>query len=217
MGTHEKECKNTRERILEVACEVFAQQGFHNTTIRDICQQAQVNVAAINYYFKSKEKLYEEVCKYIFGFSGKNDDPRFSLGESKKPEEKLRVFIRSFLLNILGKDRSNRREIIMGREMIEPTGAFNIVIKDMIKPRFQQLHSIVKALMGKGTEDALVRRCCFSIVGQCLYYLFARPVVLKLNPKQKYDNAGIEKLADHITQFSLIAITQLALENRERE
>ena len=217
MGTHEKECKNTRERILEVACEVFAQQGFHNTTIRDICQQAQVNVAAINYYFKSKEKLYEEVCKYIFGFSAKNDDPRFSLGESKKPEEKLRVFIRSFLLNILGKDRSNRREIIMGREMIEPTGAFNIVIKDMIKPRFQQLHSIVKALLGKGTEDALVRRCCFSIVGQCLYYQFARPVVLKLNPKQKYDNAGIEKLADHITQFSLIAITQLALENKERK
>ncbi|MBW2183064.1 MAG: DUF1956 domain-containing protein, partial [Deltaproteobacteria bacterium] len=132
-------------------------------------------------------------------------------------EEKLKAFIRYFLLNILGKDRSNRREVIMGREMIEPTGAFNIVIKDMIKPRFQQLHSIVKDLLEKGTEDEIVRRCCFSIVGQCLYYRFARPVVLKLNPKQKYDNAGIGKLADHITQFSLIAITQLTLENKERK
>jgi hypothetical protein len=50
-----------------------------------------------------------------------------------------------------------------------------------------------------------------------LYYRFARPVVHKLNPKQKYDKEGIQKLADHITQFSLIAITQLALENRERK
>ncbi len=217
MDKQEKDCEKTRDRILKVACEVFTEQGFHNTTIRDICQQAQVNVAAVNYYFKSKEKLYEEVCKYIFGFSAENGDPRFKLGGNKTPEEKLKAFIRSFLSNILGKDQSNRREVIMGREMIEPTGAFNIVIKDMIKPRFQQLHSIVKDLLKKGTEDAIVRRCCFSITGQCLYYRFARPVVLKLNPQQKYDKKGIEKLADHITQFSLIAITQLALENRERK
>ena len=105
----------------------------------------------------------------------------------------------------------------MGREMVEPTGAFNIVIKDMIKPRFQQLHSIVKALLGDSTEDEVVRKCCFSIVGQCLYYRFARPVVLKLNPQQKYDREGIKKLADHITQFSLNAIRQRALENKERK
>lgn len=217
MGKHEKECKNTRERILEIACEVFTEHGFRNTTIREICHKAQVNVAAVNYYFNSKEKLYEDVCKHIFGFSPEDTDPRFTLGESKKPEEKLKAFIRYFLLNILGNDKSNRREIIMGREMIEPTGAFDIVIKDMIKPRFQQLHAIVKALMGKDTEDEIVRRCCFSIVGQCLYYRFARPVVLKLNPKQKYDNAGIEKLADHISRFSLNAIENLALENKGRK
>ncbi|MCK5254770.1 MAG: helix-turn-helix transcriptional regulator, partial [Deltaproteobacteria bacterium] len=43
----------TRGRILQVACEVFAKRGFRNTTIRDICQQAQVNIASVNYYFSS--------------------------------------------------------------------------------------------------------------------------------------------------------------------
>ena len=113
MDIQEKERKNTRECILEVACEVFAQQGFRNTTIRDICQKARVNVAAVNYHFGSKDKLYEEVCKYIFGLSAGSADPRFALGESENPEEKLKVFIRAFLSNILDKDRSNRRDMII--------------------------------------------------------------------------------------------------------
>lgn len=207
----------TRGRILQVACEVFAKRGFRNTTIRDICQQAQVNIASVNYYFSSKEKLYEAVCKYACGHSIENTDPKFKLGENRTPEEKLKAFIEALLLTILSKDQSNWKEMIMGREMIEPTNALNIVIEEMIKPRFQQLHTIVKTLLGEGAEDEVVRRCCLSITGQCLYYRFARPVILQLNPKQKFDNAGIEKLAAHITQFSLNAVKQFALEKKERK
>ena len=217
MNRQENEHKEARERILQAACEIFAERGFLNTTIRDICQQAQVNIAAVNYYFNSKENLYEEVCKHIFGLSAENADSRFKLGENKNPEEKLKAFIQAILLTILTKKRSNWREMIMSREMVSPTSALNIVIEDMIKPRFQQLYSIVKDLLGEGADDELVRRCCLSITGQCLYYRFARPVILKLNPKQKYDMAGIEKLSDHITQFSLNAIKQLASENKERK
>ena len=69
MDKPENESTKTRERILQIACEVFAKRGFRNTTIRDICQQAHVNIAAINYYFSSKENLYEAVCKYACGIS----------------------------------------------------------------------------------------------------------------------------------------------------
>jgi AcrR family transcriptional regulator len=217
MGKQQKENMKPQERILRVACEVFAKQGFRNTTIRDICQNAQVNIAAVNYYFNSKEKLYEEVCKYLCSLSVENADPRFRLGENIKPEEQLKTFIQLLLLNILVKNHSNWMEMIMGREMVEPTNALNIVIKDMIKPRFQQLYEIVKALLGEGVTDEIVRRCCLSITGQCLYYRFARPVVLRVNPQQKFNKEGIERLANHITRFSLIAIKQLALENKERK
>jgi len=217
MDKREKENRNTREHILQVACEVFAERGFRNTTIRDICHKAQVNVAAVNYYFNSKEMLYEEVCKYVLGLSADNADPRFTLGENRRPEEKLKAFIQLLLLTILDKDRSSWREMIMGREMIEPTNALNIVIEDMIKPRFQQLYLIVKDLLGEGVEDELVRKCCLSITGQCLYYRYAQPVVLQLNPQQKFDTAGIEALAGHITQFSLHAIKRFASDNGEKE
>ena len=216
MDKHDGDHHKTKERILQVACEVFAKQGFRNTTIRDICQQAHVNVAAVNYYFNSKDELYETVCKYIFGLSSENVEPRFELGGKRKPEEKLKAFIEALLLTVLHEDRSNWGEMIMGREMIDPTNALNIVIEDMIKPRFQQLYEIVKTLLGEGIEDETVRRCCLSITGQCLYYRFGQPVVLQLNPRQAFDHTGIEELTEHITQFSLHALKQLAYENRGR-
>jgi len=207
----------TRERILTIACEVFAEQGFRDTTIRDICQQAKVNIAAVNYYFGSKEHLYEEVCKYLFGLSVGNADPLFELHEEHTPEENLRTFIRDLLVNVLSQDRAHWRHMIMSREMVDPTSALTIVVKDMIKPRFQQLYAVVERLLGENAPDELIRRCCLSITGQCLYYRFAQPVVLKLSPRQKFDKTGIEKLADHIARFSLNAIKQFAVENKERK
>ena len=104
----------------------------------------------------------------------------------------------------------------MSREMVDPTSALTIVIKDMIKPRFQQLYAVVESLLGENAKDELIRRCCLSITGQCLYYRFAQPVVLKLSPRQKFDKTGIEQLADHIARFSLNAIKQFASTKRER-
>ena len=129
----DNEHSKTRERILTIACEVFAKRGFRNTTVRDICQQADVNLASVNYYFNSKEKLYEEVCKYACGISSEDRSVRFQLNSSSKPEEQLKSFVKALLTNVLGKEPSSWRHMIMSREMVEPTNALSIIIKEMIK------------------------------------------------------------------------------------
>src|SRR5271157_5556877 len=50
-----------RDRVLEVACELFAEAGFHGTHSREICKRAGTNVAGICYHFQSKEGLYQAV------------------------------------------------------------------------------------------------------------------------------------------------------------
>ena len=48
---------NTRQRVLEAAGEVFAERGFRAATVREICQRAKANLAAVNYHFGDKERL----------------------------------------------------------------------------------------------------------------------------------------------------------------
>ena len=53
----------TRDRLLEAAGVVFSEKGFEHSTAREICSLAQVNSAAVNYYFGGKERLYVEVLR----------------------------------------------------------------------------------------------------------------------------------------------------------
>jgi AcrR family transcriptional regulator len=58
--------RDTKTRILDSAERLFAGNGFHNTSLRDITKDAEVNLAAVNYHFGSKESLFEEVFKRHF-------------------------------------------------------------------------------------------------------------------------------------------------------
>jgi len=54
---------DTKERILDVAERLFAEQGFANTSLRHIIAEAGVNLAAIHYHFGSKEELLDELIR----------------------------------------------------------------------------------------------------------------------------------------------------------
>ena len=55
----------TRRQLLEAAGEVFAEAGFRDATVREICRRAGANIAAISYHFGDKEKLYAEVLRLL--------------------------------------------------------------------------------------------------------------------------------------------------------
>lgn len=58
--------KDTKTTILDVAERLFAQNGFAGTSIRAIVEEAEVNIAAINYHFKSKEGLFLAIIQRRF-------------------------------------------------------------------------------------------------------------------------------------------------------
>jgi len=66
MSEKKVKIKGTKDKILEVANQLFAKHGFGNTSIRDIASAADVNLSAINYHFKNKENLYWKVFDYNY-------------------------------------------------------------------------------------------------------------------------------------------------------
>ena len=71
---------DTKNKILSIANELFARNGFDGVSIRDIAQAADVNVASINYHFKNKLNLLHEIFNYNYDFI---DDEISKLVEDK--------------------------------------------------------------------------------------------------------------------------------------
>jgi len=57
---------STEEKIKEAARKVFTQKGYAATRTRDIAEEAGLNLALLNYYFRSKEKLFEIIMMEKF-------------------------------------------------------------------------------------------------------------------------------------------------------
>ncbi len=197
---------DTPDRLLEAAGEVFAEKGFRSATIREICKRAGANVAAVNYHFHNKENLYIAVVKYSHRCAFEKYPTDMGLDKDASAEERLMVFIKSFLFRILDEGRPAWHGRLMLREMIEPTGALDALVNDTIRPHFNLLSSIIREILEDNVSAKDVQASAFSIVGQCLFYCHARPVIERLIPGQRYRTKEIEELAGHINRFSLAAL-----------
>ena len=57
---------NSKQKVLDGALRLFYQKGFHATSVRDIAEQAGVNISIISYYFKSKQGLLEHLVVHYY-------------------------------------------------------------------------------------------------------------------------------------------------------
>src|SRR3954468_6015625 len=87
----------TRRNLLDAASEVFAEVGFRAATVREICQRAGANIAAVNYHFGDKEQLYRAVLKGTCQTALEKYPADFGLPPKATPEQRLRAFVHSFL------------------------------------------------------------------------------------------------------------------------
>lgn len=200
----------TRTQILEAAGAVFASVGFRDATVREICARAGVNIAAVNYHFGDKETLYREVLRYSQAEAFTQYPPLLNVSPAAPAEARLRAFLHSWLLRTFSSGATAWHGQLISREMVDPTGALDEIVRDKIQPMSLQLRGIVGEILGLPPGDEQVRLCTLSIVGQCVFYHHCRPVLTRLFPQQPpLDTLGTERLADHITRFSLAAMRHL--------
>ncbi len=198
----------TDHRLLEAAGEVFAEKGFHKATIREICRRADANVAAVNYHFGNKEGLYAAVLKYARRCAARSPAPDDGVPESEL-QEQLREFIHNFLQRIFDTGRPAWLAKLMAREMVEPTRVLDKIVQEQIAPNHARLRRIIRGIVGEDVDEEGVRHSALSIVGQCVFYRQGRAVIERLYPEQKFGQKDIERLAEHITLFSLGALKEV--------
>lgn len=198
-----------RQRILEAAGEVFSEYSYRQATIREICGRAGVNVASVNYHFQDKNNLYIETLRYWKDIAFEKYPRELGTSESDPPEKRLEGFIRSFVYRILDTGIESRFGRLMAKEFAEPTAALDVIVEEVARPMFHILSAIVGRIIKRDPASNASLYCCASVVGQCLYFLYARPVLHRLVGEGKVRSMDMEDVAGHICRFSLAALASM--------
>ena len=198
-----------RSKLLEAAAEIFAQRGYHAATVREICMRANANIASVNYHFGDKLGLYTEVLRRSVRAVG-HDRVRALFDQDLQPDEVLRAVIKIMLQGLYGDDRPTLPFRIMRHELVQPTPALPRVIDEVIRPNYNRMRAIIAGMLGRPVDDETTRLCVHSVMGQVLFYPQARPILAHLWADLKMSPAMLERIADHIADFSLAYIRSVA-------
>jgi AcrR family transcriptional regulator len=201
-----KDADDPRDRLLLAAGQAFAEHGYDAATVRDICLKAGANVAAVNYYFGDKRRLYIESVKHAHQERVRQVPlPEWPVG--KPAAERLHDFVATMLERMLGFGQPPWQVRLMLREVLHPTDACRELVEDYIRPHFAVLVSILDELAGGGLAEPELRRIGLSIIGQCFLYRAAGDVVGMLVPAAEIAALHTPaQLADHVTRYALAAL-----------
>ncbi|MDD9301567.1 MAG: CerR family C-terminal domain-containing protein [Desulfobacter sp.] len=198
--------KETRKRLLNAACKMFSQNGYTKTRVADICKQACANQASINYYFKDKAGLYIESWQYSVDRFG---ETLFADMEGCSPQEQLQKYIQNLMNKFTDTGEKGAFSRLYMMELVNPTGLIQDAWYDKIQPNRQKLHQIIQNIMGQTPDRETLIFCELNISSQCRSLLTINPRDMAYFLGQPLDQDLINRMADHITQFSIAGIKAL--------
>jgi len=110
------------------------------------------------------------------------------------------------MLMLLDENNASSQCRIMARELADPTPALDQIVREAIAPLHKFLGKLVCEIMGDRSAKPSYGVVCTASWGSVYITRHTPPVLLRLNPKLRYDNKEIQAIAKHIAGFSLAGI-----------
>lgn len=157
--------------------EKFACHGFGATSVREICEAAGVNVAAINYYFRSKEQLYHEVFKALFEDVGA---PLMAIPatvhDQASWEGALTEWIMTALRLVADENPPTRWMVqLTAHERTHPSSVFPVLYESFFKPLRESLGMLLRMGMPAGAEEADLHIWEIAVASQVVVFIHRAP------------------------------------------
>jgi|SRR5215475_6283378 len=201
-------------RLLKAARRLFAEKGMAATSIRDLAQEAGVNVAAVNYHFGDKEQLYLETLRYCYRTCGVLNERGNQIlqqaihqGTREAALRGIRDYIRQLMHALFFSEDARLQAKLMFREMSDPTPALEVILREFIFPKRELLCKLLAQANPALRYDKNLSLYAASIMGQVLYYRTSLPVFLRLFETAEMTPELSERIATHIADFTLAALT----------
>ena len=176
----------TRDRILKTAVKLFAERGYEATSIRTLAAKAQVNQAAINYHFKTKDGLYREVLRDAIHALTEDQLSHAQETQAMPRERALGEFVRQQLRPLSARDDVTRYIHILTWEAVQPTEVYRKLVSEEAAPFLGFAVDLMRRFMPEADQGTLTMAAVW-LVGQCTVFIRYReqlampPVSLKLS------------------------------------
>jgi AcrR family transcriptional regulator len=189
-----------RDRILKAATFAFSNRGFHGVTVRDLAQQAEVNLAAINYHFRSKDVLYAAVIDGALAQWVAETAVIDDLAEESPLAHVIRLLVSALIAPVIEREDGPLLPRLIAWDLLQGNGqsriatspAVTTVIRNRIAPYFPPAVS--------GIEMDLIASW---LVSQCL---LLSPTFRPGSTDKSPEFAALEMLAEQISQLALNGI-----------
>lgn len=193
-----------REQIIEAATELFAVKGFEATSIRELAAKAEVNIAMINYYFGSKDKLFEAMVVHKASFMrGKLSE--IAADKTTSDIDKINLVIEGYVERILSQPNFHR---IMHQELLVNQRQN---MHEHIVGNFVNNTKIVKSIIESGIKRKVFKKVdpeliMASIIGTINQVMLSKAMCSMLMEDSKdidpYTSPVLKKrLINHIKQM----------------
>ena len=221
--TMTSKCEQAKNQLIAAALALFGEYGLHATT-RDIAAQAGQNIAAITYYFGSKEDLYLACAQWIADFIGSQFRPHAEEAERlfAQPEPD-RGAMRELILRacknmimLLTQDDTVNLSKFISREQLSPTAAYQLVHDQVINPLHTHLTRLIAAYTGRDANDTQMILHTHAILGEVLAFRLGKETILLRTGWSQFDEdktALIEHTVTCHIDLILQGLTQRSLES----
>jgi len=182
--------ERTSSRILEVGTKLFAEKGYANVSVRDVCRETETTPPMIYYYFGSKKGLFDAVVRRKI--SMKDFISKLKKGTSNgRPEASVASFVRIYLNSF--PDAAFDIGLYMGESTtLDPHSAQRIT-RDL-----DEIHDLTASLIERCIKKRVFGRTDPALAADCLLGMLNRVVFQRIHFSRASD---IEVYGRYITEF----------------
>lgn len=204
----------TQERLLEAAAVRFAERGYADVGVREICQAADANLAAVSYWFQGKEGLYRAVLERAHAEVGRiSDMPRLA-DRPEDPEGQLRAWLAWNLRRLLEPQGAVAFSELMHHELRDPSPLFPEIVGTYMRPVLEEQGRLLAAVTGRPVSDPVLLPIAIALMGQGVIFRLARRAVEALRVVGEGEgHLAMEDMVESLLALALDGVRGLATRN----
>jgi len=191
----------TRRRLLDAAAQMFATSGYRAVSVRDICERACANIAAINYHFGGKDKLHAAALEHARERAIR-EAPASAGPKPAGPmsaEQRLRRHLGGLMERAFITGPAGWYMQIVLREMVDPTPALAATLGQALAPQQRRLQAIIAQVLTLDPDSSRVKDLASTVLATAIYYQNCRPAIELLSPELSFDQDTAQRVADTLT------------------